>query len=88
MRDTIARFALLLAEGFEEGESLFYVDVLRRCGIACETVSDEGAVVVDGHLITSRGPATVLPWAFACADALGADVEPIKKGILYSLAAG
>lgn len=37
--------AVLLAEGFEEGESLITVDILRRCGVGCDTVSIEGEVV-------------------------------------------
>ena len=40
-------------------------------------------VAVDGKLITSRGPATTFPFAFRIAEALGADTEPLKKGMLY-----
>ncbi|WP_408072363.1 DJ-1 family glyoxalase III [Butyrivibrio sp. JL13D10] len=185
------RVAVLLADGFEEGESLFVVDILRRCGISAYTVSigeemvrgshdiyvkadcliDEkryddydmvvipggmpGAenlkndmrvinwvkkfssedkyvaaicagpmvlkeagiaagrtltsypaykyrnlfkdsnyvddnskmermVVVDGKLITSRGPATTLPFAFKLAEVLGGDIDKVKSGILYN----
>ena len=30
---------VILAEGFEEGESLETVDILRRCGVGCDSVS-------------------------------------------------
>ena len=185
------RVAVLLADGFEEGESLFVVDILRRCDVCADTVSIEdemvrgchdiyikadclidedkfddydmvvipggmpGAenlrnnplvvkwvkkfdsenkyiaaicagpmvlkeagitagrtltsypadryrelfkdsnyvddnkamekmVVVDDNLITSRGPATTLPFAFKLAEVLGGDVEKVKEGILYN----
>ena len=45
------RAAVLLADGFEEGESLFIVDILRRGGIHAETVSIEGEMVRGGHNI-------------------------------------
>lgn len=41
-------------------------------------------VVVDGKLITSRGPATALPFAFALVDALHGDSNYIKKRLLYN----
>lgn len=40
-------------------------------------------VVRDGKLITSRGPGTALPFAFALVDALGGDSAPIKRSFLY-----
>ncbi len=40
-------------------------------------------VVKDGNLITSRGPATALPFAFALVDVLGGDSSFIKKRFLY-----
>ena len=41
------------------------------------------AVVRDGNLITSRGPATAISFAFALAEALGADFMPVYNGMLY-----
>ena len=44
----------------------------------------EDPVVVDGNLITSRGPATVLPFAFALVDILGGNSAPIREDMLYN----
>lgn len=41
------KVAVMLAEGFEEGESLETIDILRRCGIHCESVSI-GQEIVQG----------------------------------------
>lgn len=40
-------------------------------------------VAFDDHLITSRGPATALPFAFALVDQLGGDSAFIKERFLY-----
>ncbi len=48
----------------------------------------EEIVVIDQRLITSRGPATTLPFAYALVDALGGDSEPLKKGMLYNMLLG
>lgn len=40
-------------------------------------------VVIDDRLITSRGPATTLPFAYAVVDLLGGDSASLKKGMLY-----
>ena len=40
-------------------------------------------VVVDGNIITSRGPATAFDFAFKLAEILGKNVEPLKRGMLY-----
>ena len=43
------KVAVLLANGFEEGEALVTVDVLRRAGFTCETVSVEEEIVKGSH---------------------------------------
>ena len=45
----------------------------------------QDAVVIDEKLITSRGPATALPFAFALVDVLGGNSEVIKARFLYDL---
>lgn len=182
----MSKIAVFLAEGFEEGESLFVIDILRRAGFQCDSVSineemvkgshdiivkadkiinDEikeydmivlpgglpGAtnlrddervielvkyfdkapekfvaaicaapiilekagiingrtmtsypgekytelfkeanyvddiVVIDDHLITSRGPASTMPFAYALIDVLGGDSSKLKQGMLYNM---
>lgn len=44
----------------------------------------QDVVAFDGKLITSRGPATALPFAFALVDVLGGDSAFIKKRFLYN----
>lgn len=180
------KVAVMLANGFEEGEALFTIDILRRAGLACDSVSigeefvtsarkitvkadkllgdenlaeydmvvlpggqpgstnlskddrvlqivrnfladdkkfvaaicaapmvlksagvstgrtltsypgaelkamfadanyiDDKFVVQDGNLITSRGPATVMAFAYKLVDVLGGDSAALKKAMLY-----
>lgn len=70
----MAKVAVLMADGFEEVEALGVVDILRRA-----------EVVVDGHIITSRGPATAFAFAYKLLDVLGIDSSSLKHGMLYDL---
>ena len=45
----------------------------------------EDIVVVDDHLITSRGPATALPFAYTLVDVLGGNSSLLKQGMLYNM---
>ena len=40
-------------------------------------------VVIDGHLITSQGPATTLAFAYTLAEILGKDTTKLQEGMLY-----
>ena len=40
-------------------------------------------VVVDGNIITSRGPATALAFSYYLVEMLGGDAESLRKGMLY-----
>lgn len=42
-------------------------------------------VVVDGNIITSRGPATAFSFAYRLVEILGGDVNTLKNGMLYNL---
>lgn len=45
----------------------------------------ENLVVIDNHLITSRGPATTMTFAYTLVDALGGDSGVLKKAMLYDV---
>lgn len=47
----------------------------------------QDAVCVDGHIITSRGPATALAFAYEILNAVGKakEAEELKDGMLYNL---
>ena len=45
----------------------------------------EELVVVDGNLITSRGPATTLLFAYKLVDILGGNSENLKNGMLWNM---
>lgn len=44
----------------------------------------EDLVVVDGNLVTSRGPATAYAFAYALLDVLGGDSITVKKRMVYT----
>ena len=45
----------------------------------------EDIVVVDDHLITSRGPASTLAFAYTLVDVLGGNSSLLKQGMLYNM---
>lgn len=59
-----------------------YEDVLKSA------VFVEMPAVHDGNVVTSVGPATPYPFAFAIIEALGRDTETMKNGLLYNKAGG
>ena len=54
-----------------------------REALAESVYVDDAAVVTDGSLITSRGPATALKFAFALVDVLGGDSAQLKEDMLF-----
>ena len=48
------RCAVLLAEGFEEGEAITIIDILRRAGIVCDGLGLNDLIVTGGHGITVK----------------------------------
>lgn len=43
------KVAIMMAEGYEEGETLFIVDILRRCNLICDTFSLKYSFVKGMH---------------------------------------
>ncbi|MBQ1532890.1 MAG: DJ-1/PfpI family protein [Solobacterium sp.] len=78
---------VLPAAGIIEGRRLTgYTGYEQFMEGAC-FLGDE-LTVTDGNMVTSQGPATVMPFAFALIEALGKDTADIKKRMLYDLAGG
>ena len=50
----MSKVAVMLAEGFEEGEALTIVDILRRANIECHTISIAGEKVCGCHDIVVK----------------------------------
>lgn len=65
----------------------FPQDFLRELLKDAEYIDDneqlEEMVAVDRNLITSRGPATALPFAFRLVEILGKDSTPLRQGMQF-----
>ena len=46
--------AVIIAPGFEEGEALTIIDIIRRAGIVCDSVGLTELVVTGAHDITMK----------------------------------
>jgi len=57
-----------------------YLDYYKK--IACGHYQED-IVVVDGKLITSRGPATAYAFSYALVDTLGSDSAAVKNRMVY-----
>ncbi len=53
------KVAILLANGFEEGEALLVVDILRRGNIICDIISIGEEMVTGSHQITIKSDYTI-----------------------------
>ena len=61
-----------------------YRDMFADANYVDDAADMEELVVVDGKLITSRGPATTFPFAYKLVEVLGGDAEKLKAGMLYN----
>ena len=79
---------VLSAAGITKGRRVtsYPADDFRAYFTDAEYVEDE-LVVVDGHMITSRGPATAFLFAYTLVDILGGDSKVLKQDMLVNLAA-
>ena len=68
--------------GLLEGRNFTCYDGVQK-QIADGHYSKE-TVVVDGNVITSRGPATALAFAYHLVETLGGDAESLRNGMLYT----
>ena len=55
----MSKVAVMLAEGFEESETLTIVDILRRAGIECHLISIAGERVRGAHDIVVKADALI-----------------------------
>ncbi len=79
---------VLAAAGITKGRRVtsYPADDFRAYFTDAEYVEDE-LVVVDGHMITSRGPATAFLFAYTLVDILGGDSKVLKQDMLVNMAA-
>lgn len=78
--------SVLAAAGVSRGKTLtsYPGPRLEPLFTDADYVTDTVAFDDDRHLITSRGPGTSLPFAFAIVDSLGGDSAFIKERFLYN----
>lgn len=55
----MSKVAVMLAEGFEEGEALTIVDIIRRANIECHIISTAGEKVCGSHDIVVKADAII-----------------------------
>lgn len=58
-----------------------FIEQLKNAGADFQ----EEIVVKDGHIITSRGPATAFAFGYALVEALGKNSESLKKSMCYEM---
>ena len=77
---------VLHTAGIDKGRRLtsYPADKYRDLFKESDYVEDE-IVVVDDNLITSRGPATTLPFAYKLVDVLGGDGDALREKMLYNM---
>ena len=77
---------VLAAAGITKGRRVtsYPADNFRAYFTDADYVENE-LVVVDGHVITSRGPATAFPFAYTLVDILGGNSSVLKEDMLIHL---
>lgn len=77
---------VLHTAGIDKGRRLtsYPADKYRDLFKESDYVEDE-IVVVDDNLITSRGPATTLPFAYKLVDVLGGDGDALREKMQYNM---
>ncbi|MBO6047123.1 MAG: DJ-1/PfpI family protein [Erysipelotrichaceae bacterium] len=81
---------VLAKAGIAEGKKLtsYPLDKYRNLFTNANYIDDNTAmeelVVVDGHLITSRGPASTLSFVYKLVEILGGDAEKLKEMMQYN----
>lgn len=76
---------VLAAAGIEENRYITSYPGEELEGLLDKANYVEELVVVDGNLITSRGPATTLLFAYKLVDILGGDSNSLKDGMLWNM---
>ena len=71
--------------GIDKGRTLTSYPGEKYTALFTESDYREEIVVVDKNLITSRGPATTLPFAYAIIDLLGGNSEKLRESMLYNM---
>lgn len=75
---------IVLAEaGIIEGKNITSYPGFEDQLKGCNYISDEN-VVVDGNIITSRGPALTLPFSYKLLEVLGVDPSGLKEGMMFN----
>lgn len=76
---------VLKAAGIEENRYITSYPGEEFEGLLQKANYVEELVVVDGNIITSRGPATTLLFAYKLVDILGGDSNALKFGMLWNM---
>ena len=61
-----------------------YRTILQSADYIDDNTKTEECVVVDGNLITSRGPGTTLPFAYKLVEILGGDADKLRQAMQYN----
>lgn len=77
----LAKASVVFGKKVTSYPSQAYRDILKENGA---DYVDDGLVLVDGNIITSKGPATVFPFAYKLVEVLGGDSAALMESMLYN----